>query len=321
VSKKDTPYTEMKKPVSLLFGGNPSAVDNSIAETIEQPSNQIDIAQIKLPPSQPRRYFDEQKLEELSRSIKQFGILEPLLVRPLTGGDYELVAGERRLRAAQMAGLTQVPVVIREMDDTTTAQVRLIENLQREDLNPLEETEGILELLSIQLERSLPEVISLLYRMQNLAKGNVNQNVLGSNETLIAQDVFDSLGTISWSSFVSSRLPLLKLPFDVLEVLRQGKIEYTKARAVATVKDSEQRASILDATITGDLSLTKIKELIKQLPSSKQETSPTIFKKRYSEIGKRLSQSKVWSDTKKSKRLEKLLSELEKLFDEPIVNE
>lgn len=316
-SKKDAPYNVLKKPVSLLFGDSAS-LD---IEKSEQPSGSIALAQIKLPDSQPRRYFDEHKLEDLSHSIQKFGILEPLLVRPLTDGNYELVAGERRLRAAQLAGLTEVPAVIREMDDTLTAQVRLIENLQREDLNPLEETEGILELLSIQLERSLPEVVSLLYRMQNLAKGNVNQNVLVNDETLIAQDVFDSLGTISWSSFVSSRLPLLKLPSDVLEVLRQGKIEYTKARAIATVKDSEQRGQILDAAISQDLSLTKIKELIKQLPSSKQETSPQIFRTRYSEIGKRLSQSKVWEDAKKSKRLEKLLSELEKLFDEPNTND
>ncbi len=323
MSKKDTPYTEMKKPVSLLFGGQPSGIDNSIAETDLQTSNQIAlaIAQIKLPSSQPRRYFDEHKLEELSRSIKQFGILEPLLVRPITNGDYELVAGERRLRAAQLAGLTEVPVVIREMDDTTTAQVRLIENLQREDLNPLEETEGILELLSIQLMKSPLEVISLLHHMQNSARGKVTQNVFSNNETLIAQDVFDALGKISWESFVTSRLPLLKLPSDVLLILRQGKIEYTKARAIATVKDTQQRASILDAAITGDLSLTKIKELIKQLPSSKQETSSEIFKTRYSQIGKRLSQSKVWEDTKKSKRLSKLLSELENLLDEPIVND
>ena len=316
MSKKDTPYTEMKKPVSLLFGGKPDV----IAQT-EQPSNQIAIAQIKLPPSQPRRYFDPTKLEELSRSIKQFGILEPLLVRPLSDGNYELVAGERRLRAAQIAGLTEVPAVIREMDDTTTAQVRLIENLQREDLNPLEETEGILELLSIQLMKSQREVISLLHHMQNSARGKLTQNVFSNNETLIAQDVFDALGKISWESFVTSRLPLLKLPSDTLSVLQQGKIEYTKARAIAIVKDSEQRASILNAAITEDLSLSAIKELIKQLPSSKQETSPTIFKKRYSEIGKRLSQLKVWEDTKKSKRLEKLLSELEKLFDEPNAND
>lgn len=132
-SKKDAPYATIKKPVSLLFGTQ-SSVNT---EKSEQPALSIAIAQIKLPSSQPRRYFDPQKIEELSRSIKELGVLEPLLIRPLPGGDYELVAGERRLRAAQIAELTSVPAVVREMDDVTSQQVRLVENLQREDLNPV----------------------------------------------------------------------------------------------------------------------------------------------------------------------------------------
>lgn len=103
-SKKDIPYTALKKPVSLLFGDSAS-LDMGKSE---QPSASLPIAQIKLPSSQPRRYFDEYKLKELSRSIKELGVVEPLLVRPLVGGDYELVAGERRLRAAQIAQLTEV---------------------------------------------------------------------------------------------------------------------------------------------------------------------------------------------------------------------
>lgn len=313
MSKKDTPYAAIKKPVSLLFGGTPTAVKHSADETDSQLSNQIALAQIKLPPSQPRRYFDQEKLEELSRSIQKFGILEPLLVRPLPDGNYELVAGERRLRAAQLAGLTEVPVVVREMDDMTTAQVRLIENLQREDLNPLEETEGILELLSIQLERSLPEVVSLLYRMQNLAKGNVNQNVSGNDEILIAQDVFDSLDTISWSSFVTSRLPLLKLPSDVLSVLRQGKIEYTKARAVARVKDEEKRQELLQSAISEDLSLTQINERIQ---ASKETPVSNSLKERYKQAIPKLQKAHVWDNPKKQKILEKLLVQIEALIEE-----
>lgn len=331
MSKKDTPYTEMKKPISLLFGGQPNAIvqahpSEAQAGTDSQATNQISLVQIKLPSSQPRRYFDPQKLEELSRSIKELGILEPLLVRPLAGGNYELVAGERRYKAAKLAGLTEVPVIIRSMNDVTASKVQIVENLQREDLNPLEETEGILDLLALQLDMQRNEVTSHLNKMRNVCDrysedSDVRHNIVSQRETIIIEELFSSLGRMGWQSFVKHRLPLLNLPVDVMDALRIGKIEYTKARAVATVKDEEQRASILDATIAQDLSLTKIKELIKQLPSSKQETSPTIFKKRYSEIGKRLSQSKVWFDTKKSKRLEKLLSELEKLFDESVVNE
>ncbi|MEA5574496.1 ParB/RepB/Spo0J family partition protein [Calothrix sp. UHCC 0171] len=337
-SKKDEPYTEIKKPVTLLFGAQnamvsdpPEVIVTSEALTATQLNSVVEdksagigegetlpIAKIKLPSSQPRRYFDPKKLEELSRSIQQFGVLEPLLVRPSSDGNYELIVGERRLRASELAGLVEVPVVVKEMDDYTTQQVRLVENLQREDLNPLEETEGILELLGIQLQQPVNEVVSQLYRMQNEAKGKITQNVLGKNETLAIQGVFDLLGTITWESFVNSRLPLLKLPEDVLSVLRQGKLEYTKAVAIARVKDEEQRVELLDKAVIENLSLTQVKELIEQFQVIKvQEILPEkVLRQRYSDIGKRLTQGGVWKDIKKRKKVEKLLNDLEKLLAE-----
>ena len=140
---------------------------------------EIPIAEIVLPSSQPRRYFDAETLSQLSASISQFGVLEPLLVRPIDNNSYELVAGERRLRASQMAGLTSVPVVIRSLNDEDAWQLSLIENLLREGLNPLEETEGILQLLVLQLDETIPSVVKLLNRMQNEAKGKVTHNVIG----------------------------------------------------------------------------------------------------------------------------------------------
>jgi ParB family chromosome partitioning protein len=313
-TKKHQPYTSTLKGVAALLGEEAYSTDQ--AQATNSTPTSIALTQIKLPPSQPRRYFDSLKLEELSRSIKQFGILEPLLVRPLIDGDYELVAGERRLKAAQLAGLTEVPVVIREMDDNITRQVRLVENLQREDLNPLEETEGILELLVLRLEISVNETVKLLQKMDNEAKGKITLNVTGSHQALIIEELFDALGTMKWDSFVRNRLPLLNLPLDVLDVLRQGKIEYTKARAIATVKDEEQRASILDAAITQDLSLTKIKELIIDIaPKEKDDVTPS-FKSEYKELSKQLSTSKVWDDPKKKKHIEKLLNQIKNLLDD-----
>ena len=92
---------------------------------------------------QPRKTFDETSLAELAESIKQHGVLQPLLVRPLPGGGYQLVAGERRWRASRMAGVREVPVVVKELTDTETMEIAIIENLQREDLNPIEEAEGL----------------------------------------------------------------------------------------------------------------------------------------------------------------------------------
>jgi len=308
-SKRNEPYAAIKKPVDLLFG-------SSATQPSEQTNvpNTIAITQIKLPPSQPRRYFDPQKLEELSRSIKELGILEPLLVRPLTEGDYELVAGERRYKAASMAGLTEVPVVVREMDDVITHQVRLVENLQREDLNPLEETEGILELLALRLETNQGEAVKLLQKMDNEAKGKITPNVMGSPQGLIIEELFATLLRMKWDSFVKNRLPLLNLPQDTLFVLRQGKIEYTKARAIARVGDEQTRKQLLEDAVAYNLSLNEIKGKIKEIEQQVKPQSPSI-KDQVDNTFRRLKQSKVWDDPKKKAKVEKLLAQLDALIN------
>lgn len=164
------------------------------------------------------------------------------------------VAGERRYRAAQIAGLTSVPVLVRELNDEEALQLSLIENLQREDLNPVEETEGILQLLATRLNREVEDVTLLLYRMQNSVKGKVTQNVLGSSEGQQVKAMFDSLGRMSWESFASSQLPLRNLPEDILQALRTGRIEYTKATAIARIKDLSQREALLVAACSENLS-------------------------------------------------------------------
>ncbi|WP_158333194.1 ParB/RepB/Spo0J family partition protein [Calothrix sp. PCC 6303] len=179
MSKKDIAYNaklKHTKPLDLMFGGEdsdfseqssvPTTSDFSEQISGNKTSNTIDREQIKLDPNQPRRYFDPKKLEKLAQSIKELGILEPLLVRPLNDGYYELIAGERRFKAAGIAGLSEVPCIVKEMDDETVKQVQLIENLQREDLNAYEETIGILELLALRLKMTQDEVISLLNRIE-----------------------------------------------------------------------------------------------------------------------------------------------------------
>jgi ParB family transcriptional regulator, chromosome partitioning protein len=301
ISKKDKPYTSNLKGVAALLG-------ESFPETEDKARNPHNIAinLIKLPQSQPRRYFDNEKLRQLALSIQEHGILEPLLVR-LQGQEWELVAGERRLRAAQMIGLEVVPVVFKELNDQEALQISLVENLAREDLNSVEETEGILELLSLRLNQNFSDVVSLLYRMQNEAKGKVTQNVLGSEDSITIQSIFNTLGTISWSSFVSSRLPLLKLPQDVLDKLRQGKIEYTKATAIARVKNELERMALMEAAITESLSLVQINERIKS-------------KTRYKQVSSRLEKAPVWENPKKQKALEKLLAQIESLLDDSLLN-
>jgi len=312
ISKKDKPYTSNLKGVAALLG-------ESLPETEEKDRSphSIAISLIKLPQSQPRRYFDSEKLRQLALSIQEHGILEPILVRP-QGQDCELVAGERRLRAAQMIGLEVVPVVFKELNDQEALQISLVENLAREDLNSVEETEGILQLLSLRLNQNLSYVLSLLYRMQNETKGKVTQNVLGSEESITIQSIFNTLGTISWESFVSSRLPLLKLPQDVLEKLRQGRIEYTKATAIARVKNELERMALMEAAITESLSLVQINERIKS--SRAIDSQPITLKARYKQVSNRLEKAAVWENPKKQKALEKLLAQIESLLDDSLLN-
>ncbi len=299
--KTEQPY-KAKADISVLMGE-------------EQPLTApllLPIDSISLTSSQPRRYFDLVKMEQLVQSIKTHGILENLLVRPIPDKEnqYELVAGERRLRAAIVAGLKEVPVTIRELTAEQALQLALVENLLREDLNPVEETEGILQLLSIRLSMPVADIPNLLYRMQHEAKGKVAQNVLGNEQGQTIMAVFEELGKLSWESFVSSRLPLLKLPAEILSALQAGKIAYTKAQLIVRVKDQQKRQSLLEEAITADLSVSEIRERVKALQPATDSESPQA---KIQTITRRITQSKVWENPKKWKQVQTLLKRLEAL--------
>jgi len=299
------------------LGTNPFKTNSvtSIFSPTELPSvdvkdaTTISLSSIQLPSQQPRRYFDLQKLQQLAESIKAHGILEPLLIRPIAGDRYELVAGERRYRAAKEIGLQEVPVVIRELSDLQAVEIALIENLQREDLNPVEETEGILTLLAAKLDMPTSEVSQLLHR---LAKRG-SDNVVGNEETLeVVESIFQIVGKMSWESFATHRLPLLNLPQPVLEALQAGKIEYTKARALARVKDPEVLSDLLEQTTAEQWSLNQIRAAINEKTKSAKSEN-TELKQRFSQVSKTLKSSTVWEDPSKRLRLEQLLDELQQL--------
>jgi ParB family chromosome partitioning protein len=270
----------------------------------------LPLDQITLPPTQPRRYFDPQAMQSLVESVKSEGILQPLLVRPV-GDKYEVIAGERRYRAAIEAELTQVPVTVREMTDDQAVQYALIENLQREDLNPVEETEGILNLLALRLGCDSAEVSSKLYRMENEAKGKITRNVSGKEETETIEQVLASVGRMNWQSFVRTRLPLLKLPADILDALRAGRLEYTKAKAIAQIKDEAERKVRLEDAIANSLSLSQIKERVK---AAQPPTEPPPLASRIETISKLVKKHQVWDDPKKRRKLETLLAKIEELI-------
>ena len=184
---------------------------------------EIDIAQIHANPNQPRQRFDDGALNELAQSIADKGVLQPILVRPV-GDGYEIIAGERRWRAAQKAQLHRIPALVRELDDAATAEVALIENVQREDLNAIEEAEGYKKLI-LNFSHSQDEVGKLVGKSR---------------------------------SHVANLLRLLDLPGDVRGLLLNGDISMGHARAVAT----SPHASEIAARIVRDgLSVRQVEQL------------------------------------------------------------
>ncbi|MBW4628221.1 MAG: ParB/RepB/Spo0J family partition protein [Brasilonema octagenarum HA4186-MV1] len=286
-------------------------------EEEQRKGSSVALQSIVIPKSQPRRYFDPHKLEELKRSIQEHGILEPLIVRPLKQPDkYELVAGERRYRAAKDLGLEEVPVTIRELTDNQALQIALIENLQREDLNPVEETKGILKLLALELDIPEEEVKSLLYHMSN-NNPEVKNNVV-PNSVKVVQEVFASIGKISWESFTKHRLGLLNIAPELLQAVESGKIEYTKAKAIARVKDESQRKSLLENAIAEQLSLGEIRKRIDQikvagLQDKKGLADRDSYQKRFKDIQTRIKKV-LWSDPAQKKEFETLLVKLENMI-------
>ncbi|NJO77545.1 MAG: ParB/RepB/Spo0J family partition protein [Cyanobacteria bacterium RM1_2_2] len=301
-----------------FVGVTRSSQESDIEPVEEATHHHLSLNQICLPSQQPRRYFEASAMESLVASIQEHGILQPLLVRPLKSGFYELVAGERRYRAAQQLQLEQVPVVIRDLDDRDAVQVSLLENLQREDLNPVEETEAILQLLSIRLDCSSEEIISLLNHVANLQKqGTEITNNVVRNQWETLERVFTVIGRLTPDSFRSHRLPLLNLPKDILEVLRQGQIEYTKARTLAQIKAVNERQALLQETLNKNLSVREIKKRLQpQITSSPDSVVQTdTLPNRMRDVYRKVKQARTWEDPRKAKALEKLLAQIEALME------
>lgn len=217
----------------------------------------LKISEIEPNRTQPRKEFDEQALSELAESISQHGLLQPLLVRPLTLGGYQIVAGERRYRASRMAGLTEVPVIIKELTDTETMEIALIENLQREDLSPVEEALGY--------------------------KALIDEH--GFSQEEVAKSVGKSRPA------VANALRLLKLPDNIMEYLKDGKISAGHARTLLTLEDEELMTELADEIVAKDLSVRQVEKICKKKPTVQNEEKPEKKPSFYSMVELALSES------------------------------
>lgn len=273
----------------------------------------ISIKKIVLPESQPRRFFSPEAMADLTISVQKNGILQPLLVRS-KGDNYELVAGERRYRAAKEVGLEEVPVLIKEMTDNEAKQFALLENIQRDDLNPIEETEAILNLLEIKLDVERKEVVSLIRKVSKILTNPAKDIDVPKEQIQIIKEFFEGIGRFSVESFRTHRLPLLNLPTHILDAINQGKIAYSKARMIARVEEYDQQVQLLKEAIDKDLSASQIKEKIKLLkPLAQQDDLYQRVNQTYKKMQKTKS---LWSNQRKRKKLESLLGQLEKLLDD-----
>lgn len=215
-------------------------LDNSSDALSEGGSVMLPIGDIEPDRGQPRTKFSEEALSELEASIREFGVLQPLLVRPMSDGSYKIVAGERRWRAARRAELTEVPVIIKSLTDAEAAAIALIENLQREDLNPIEEAAGIKKLIE----------------------------EYGYTQEEAAERLSKSRPAIANS------LRLLALPKDALKLVEEGKLSAGHARALLGLEDEKLISDIANEIVEKQLSVRQTEQLVKALKKPKKEKLP-----------------------------------------------
>jgi ParB family transcriptional regulator, chromosome partitioning protein len=235
-----------------------SPVRERETKVVSDSINEILLSEIETNPFQPRQHFDQEALKELSESIKVHGIIQPITVRKFSNNQYQLISGERRFQASKLAGLTKIPAYVRTADDQQMLEMALIENIQRENLNPIE--------ISLSYQRLISEC-------------NLKQEELG-----------DRVGKSR--STVTNYLRLLKLPPDIQIAMRDNKLTMGHARAIINVENSDSQLYIFKKTLAEDLSVRKVEELARELTSNKEKpttASPSAQPKEVTQLQTRLS--------------------------------
>ena len=230
-----------KKNSGLGRGLDALFLDNSLDEETTTPDEdrimKLKISLVDPKRDQPRKYFDKDALEELSASIAENGLLQPILVREYGEGRYQIIAGERRFRASKLAGLTEIPAIILEKDDRKAAQIALIENIQREDLNPLEEALAY---------KSLAEEYDMTQEELSLKVGKSR-------------------------SAIANMLRLLDLPDEILTLVASKELSAGHARTLLGVKDRDDMILLAQRTVEEDLSVRTLEEEVKKINKPKKE--------------------------------------------------
>lgn len=253
--------TGRKRDLSRLNGLLTVAAEAGQAATVSPTS--LAVSQLKPSTVQPRREFDAARIQQLADSVRERGILQPLLVRPVNDG-YEIVAGERRWRAARLAGLEQVPVFVRDLGEAEARHLALVENLQREDLNAVDEVDAKLGLVALQLGVTPEEARSRLMQMLREPAGEDHARV---------EKLFRGLGE-SWTYFAKNKLRILNWPGHVLEAVRAG-LPFTLAGVIVTAP-AEHQPQLIEHARQG-ASREELRAMVKalQVDSRSQRTRET----------------------------------------------
>lgn len=204
--------------------------EEPLDEKEEVIENEVEIAQVHPRDDQPRQVFDDEKIAELAHSIQSYGVIQPLLVTKRDDGEYTLIAGERRLRAAKVAGLKKVPVIIKEANDAQVAEISLIENIQREDLDPVEEAHAYQQLM----------------------------HEFGYTQVQMSEKIGKS------RSYVANTLRLLNLDEISLYHLQRGDITSSQARTLLSVQSMAQRRKMLDQIMTGKTNVREMEQVTRR---------------------------------------------------------
>ena len=230
-------------------------MEDASAEAEKQPAREVDIQKIDINKEQPRKHFDEEKMQDLADSIRQHGVIQPLVVKPEANGRYTIIAGERRYRAARMVGLKQVPVVTKEVTDRELLQISMIENIQREDLNPLEEAQGIAALME-QFSLTQEEAAEILGRSR---------------------------------SAVANSLRLLNLPESVKKRIIAAELSAGHARALLAIKDrtllEKAAAYVVEKQFSVRETESYVKRLLTERPRPQKKPQTPEFEAAEREIG------------------------------------
>ena len=222
--------------VDSLFAANPEKIEKKEAG---EEAKLLKISLIQANPSQPRKRFSDEELKELSESIKQFGVIQPLLVKK-QGPIYEIIAGERRFRAAKLAGLTEVPVLVRSYDEKLSREVSIIENIQREDLNAVEEALAYQSLIS-EYDLSQEELAERLSKKRTT---------------------------------ITNSLRLLKLEEEILNYIREGKLKEGHGRALLAIPEGKKRLALARECVEKKLSVREVEKRSQEQTVQKKKKKP-----------------------------------------------